>query len=78
MIEATVQEKILEDLGRLSTELQLRALELVHSLVVASRLPPGARVEDLAEVTGILDPTAAEEMRRAIEEGCETVHAEAW
>lgn len=71
MIETTVKEKILEDLAKLSPALQRRAQELVHALATADPLPRGASVEDLAEVTGILDPAAAEEMRRAIEEGCE-------
>lgn len=80
MIETTVQEEILRDLRRLPVDLQHRAQALVHSLTLSGNveLPPGARAKDLMEVTGILDPDSAREMRDAIEAGCEQVDPDAW
>lgn len=66
MVHPAIKEQILDDLGRLSPELQRRALELVRSL--AETAPKGASIEDLLGVAGTLDKRSAREMREAIEE----------
>jgi hypothetical protein len=71
-----VKEQILSDLDRLSPEKQQRAAQLVHELV--PRLPKGASIDDLLEVTGTLDDESARQMMEAIEEGCERVDEDGW
>lgn len=75
MTPSTVKQQILEDLDRLSPELQRRAQELVHGLVVR---PAGTPGKDLVRFSGILDEEGAREMQRVIEEGCERVDLDAW
>ena len=76
MIEPTVKERILQDLDRLSPELQHKAVQLVHQLV--SPLPKGASIEDLMSLAGTLDDESAREMIAAIEEGCERIDPQDW
>jgi hypothetical protein len=76
VIEPTIKEQILKDLDRLSPELQQRALELVHGLVIPA--PQGASIEDLLSLSGTLDKESAREMREAIEEHCERIDPSAW
>lgn len=70
-----IQKEILENLERLSPELQKRALRLVHGL---SSRPRGASVEDLLSLSGSLDEESAREMREAIEENCERIDPHEW
>ncbi len=76
MAEPAVKERILKDLDQLSLEQQRRAADLAHGLV--SPLPKGATVADLLQVAGTLDRLSAQEMLRAIEEGCERVDPDEW
>ena len=71
-----VKDQILQDLDRLSPELQKRAAALVHGLITP--LPKGASVEDLIKLGGTLDNQSAREMIQAIEEGCERVDLNEW
>ena len=76
MVIAAIKEQILNDLDRLPPDRQLRAAELVHSLLA----PPlqGASVEALMSLSGTLDNQSAREMTDAIEEGCEQVDLDEW
>lgn len=76
MVDPVIKEQILSELGRLSPDLQRRALELVHGLTRST--PKGASVEDLLNVSGTLDRESAREMREAIEQYCERVDPDAW
>ena len=71
MPKTALRKQILEDFERLSPELQKRARDLVHGLVVAR--PKGATVDDLHPLVGILDEDSARQMMEAIEQGCERV-----
>lgn len=76
MVMPEVKQRILDDLDRLPREKQLEAAQMVHSLV--STRPRGATVEEVMSVTGLIDHESAEQMRRAIEEGCERIDRDEW
>jgi hypothetical protein len=76
MVEPTVKEQILNDLERLSPEMQARAAQLVHSLV--STTPRGVPGRDLLRFAGTIDAESIREMEEAIEDGCERIDPEAW
>jgi hypothetical protein len=76
VIEPTVKEKILKELDRLSPELQIRALRLVHELVDPH--PRGASVKDMMALGGLFDEESAREIREAIEEHCERIDLDEW
>lgn len=76
MIEPTIKEQILKDLDRLSPELQIRALRLVHELVDPH--PRGASVEDMMALGGLFDEESAREIKEAIEEHCERIDLDEW
>lgn len=76
MVVPAVKERVLRDLDKLSPALQERAAELVHSLVTTT--PPGTPISELHRFYGAFDPASVEEMRAAIEEGCEQVDADEW
>jgi hypothetical protein len=76
MVLPAVKEQILNDLDRLSPELQRRAADLVHGLV--SPLPKGTSGRELLRFAGTLDDESAREMNEAIEQGCERVDLDAW
>lgn len=78
MIEPTIKEQILKDLDRLSQELQIRALRLVHELVDPHPNPAGASVEDMIALGGLFDEESAREIREAIEEHCERIDLDEW
>lgn len=75
MVMPAIKEQILNDLDRLSPEKQKRAADLVHGLLAPP--PRGASVEELMTVVGTLDDESANEMKAAIEEGCELVRSTA-
>jgi len=64
MVLPAIKEQILSDLGRLSPDLQRRALELVQGL--ATQAPKGASIDDFLELAGTLDERSAREMKDAI------------
>jgi hypothetical protein len=69
MVDPTVQEQILNDLERLSPQMQARAVQLVHGLV--SQIPKGSPGRDLLRFAGLLDSESVRQIEEAIEEGCE-------
>lgn len=71
MTTPAVKKQILEDLDRLSPELQQRAADLVHGLVETT--PRGTPGRELLRFSGTLDDESARQMSEAIEEGCERV-----
>lgn len=76
MVEPAIKEQILNDLDRLSPQQQLRAAEMVHSLV--SPLPKGTPGRELLRFVGSIDEESVRQMRDAIEEGCERVDPCDW
>lgn len=71
MPKIAMRKQIVDDFDRLSPDLQERARDLVHGLVVTR--PKGATVDDLTPVVGILDEDSARQMMEAVAAGCEQV-----
>lgn len=78
MSQPSIKQQILDDLDRLSPELQRRALELVRGLARSTARPEGTPGKDLLPFVGILDEAAAAQMERIIEDGCERIDPDAW
>jgi hypothetical protein len=76
VVNPAIQEQILQDLSRLSSQQQQQAADFVHGL--ASAPPKGASFQDLKAVVGTLDDEAAKEMMDAIEEGCGQIEPDGW
>ncbi len=74
MNDEYVRAELLKKIDLLSPALQHQVLEYTNSLVKDA----GAGKKDFLALSGILDPLAAEEMMRAIEEGCEKVDLDGW
>ena len=72
---AAIEQEIIERVSKLDTEKQQRVLEFVRSLDA----PQGIRGEDLiARAHKVnFDPADLEQMKQAIEEGCERIESEA-
>jgi hypothetical protein len=66
-----------EEIDRLNPEQQQRLLEIARGLK-SSTLPPGTTWEEIREFTGTISHEDAEDMRRAIEEGCENIDYNSW
>jgi hypothetical protein len=74
--EPAIKEQILRDLDRLSPQQQRQAAEMVHTLV--SPLPKGTPGRELLRFVGTIDRESAQQMKEAIEEGCERVDPRDW
>ncbi len=75
MIDTEVQSQLVEQLEKLPLSKQQRVLDYARSLAEPLRGSPG---KDFLELCGTLSPEAAEEMTRAIEEGCEQIDLDDW
>ncbi len=62
-------DKVVELLKTLPQELQRRVLEFARGL--AQSTPHGVPGRELLHLAGTISPEDAEQMRQAIEEGCE-------
>lgn len=76
MVNPAVKKAILDDLERLGAEKQQQAQTLVHGLLGTP--PPGTPGRDLLRFAGSLDEKSAQEILKAIEEGCERVDPDGW
>ncbi len=74
MIDEYVRSELLRKIDLLSPGLQHQVLDYADSLLKEV----GAPKKDFLALSGILDPLSAEEMMRAIEEGCENVDWDGW
>jgi hypothetical protein len=74
MIDEYVRSELLKKIELLSPPLQRQVLDYTNTLVEEV----GTGKKDFLALSGILDPLAAEEMMRAIEEGCEKVDLDGW
>jgi hypothetical protein len=75
---ATIPEEVTNIVSRLPQDKQQQVLDYVRSVEQAliatpSPLPPGTPFEKLRAFKPTISREAAEEMERAIEEGCETI-----
>ena len=76
MVIPESKDRIVRDVDALPADMQRLATDLVHGLVSGpSRGVPGAR---LAAFAGSIDGASAEQISRAVEEGCEIVDASQW
>ena len=75
MAHLSRKTEFLEILDDLPAEAQDRVVDLVRCLAAMREPVPGSR---LASLVGILDPEQAQQMSRAIADGCETVDANDW
>jgi len=78
MTEPSIKQQILDDLDRMSPELQGRAHDLIHGLAASDSRAEGTPGKDLLRFAGILDEEGAREIERVIDEGCERVDPDAW
>ena len=69
MADVTITDRITEQVGHLPPGLQRRVLDFVEAL--AQSRPKGEPGAHLLRFAGSLDPQSAQEMRSAIEEGCD-------
>jgi len=74
---ATLTEELLDVVGRLPDAQQRLVLDYARALTAPSRPPspppPSKPASDFLAFRPSMPPEDAEEMRRAIEEGCETI-----
>ncbi len=71
-----VKDEIAAEVDKLPVDLQEQVLRFVVTLVQSA--PKGESGSELRRFAGCLDPVSAEEMKQAIEEGCERVDTGEW
>jgi hypothetical protein len=76
MASRSVRDRVLEELERLGPEDRERILDFARHL--GSAPARGTRGTDLLRFAGAVSSEAAEEMTRAIEEGCERIDVSEW
>jgi hypothetical protein len=76
MIDSAIKDQLLKQVDQLTLEGQHQVLEFVNSLAKRSSSKIGPK--NFLELCGILDSQSAEEMRQAIEEGCERIDPNDW
>jgi hypothetical protein len=76
MTITTLHDQLLKQVDQLSAEDQHRVLEFASTLLKTN--PPKNRPKHFLELFGTLDSQSAEEMKQAIEEGCERIDPNDW
>ena len=76
MINPEIEREIMQQLHHLPADLQRRVLNFAYALALS--LPKGAPGKDMLQFSGIMEKDDAQEIHRAIEEGCERVDASEW
>lgn len=72
---AAIEQEIIERVSQMDIEKQKRVLEFVRSLGHPQGIPGEDLVARAHQIN--FDPADLEEMKRAIEEGCERIESEA-
>jgi hypothetical protein len=75
-MSASIKQEIIEQLDKLPIELQKRVLDFTHALVLPE--PKGVPGSELLKFVGIMTPEEAEDLAKAIEEGCEQIDEDEW
>ena len=75
-MDPSITQEIVERLHELPAPQQQLVLDVVRSL--ASHKPQGVPAQDLLPLAGAITAEDARQMMTAIEEGCESVDANAW
>lgn len=69
-------EKVVEQLRTMPPELQWRVLEFTRALSIST--PRGVPGKDLLRFSGMISITDLEQMREAIDQGCEKIDTNEW
>lgn len=72
-----VRQEIERKIEQLPLDMQEQVLRFVSSLATSTQ-PIGEGGAKLRQFSSVIDPVSAQEMTRAIEEGCERVDAVDW
>jgi hypothetical protein len=75
-MDASIVDKVVEQLKALPNEMQWRVLEFTRSLSVSA--PQGVSGKQLLRFAGTVSLGDVKLMREAIEQGCEKVDANEW
>ena len=75
-MDASIVDKVVEQLKALPNELQWRVLEFTRALSLST--PHGVSGKQLLRFAGAVPPGDVKLMREAIEQGCEQVDANEW
>jgi hypothetical protein len=76
VIDASLQNELIQEVEQLPPPLQRKVIIYAHSL--KKYVPKGTAGKDLREFAGILSPEEAEAMLKVIEEGCERIDPNGW
>ena len=76
MTVQTIESAIYEQLEKLSLEQRRQVLEFARSL--ATPKIQGVPGRSLLRFAGIIDGADLEELKQAVEEGCEQIHPNDW
>ena len=71
-----LKKQLLEQIEKLTPRQQKQVLDF--ALELSGKLPAGISGEELLEFVGLFPPEDLEQMKRAIEEGCEQIDASEW
>ncbi len=75
-MNTTVIDKVIEQLKSLPYELQWRVLEFTRALALS--VPRGVPGQQLLRFAGVIPFDDVQQMRQAIEQGCEQVDVNEW
>jgi len=75
-VSTSIKQEIIEQIDKMPIELQKQVLDFVHTLIL--RELKGVPGVELLKFVGILKSEEAEEMARAIQEGCEQTDKSEW
>ncbi|HGJ65484.1 TPA: hypothetical protein ENS27_08865 [bacterium] len=75
-MSASIKQEIIEQIDKMPIDLQKRVLDFAHALVLSE--PKSIPGRDLLKFVGIMTPEEAEEMAKAIEDGCEQIDESGW
>ena len=76
MVDATLEIKISDCLGKLPVEKQRQVLEVARTLATSPL--QGVRGSDLLQFAGTIDESDLGAMSQAIKDGCERIDADEW
>lgn len=75
-MENKIIEKVVEQLRTMPPELQWRVLEFTRALSIST--PRGVPGKDLLRFCGMISIADLEQMREAIDQGCEKIDTNEW
>ena len=76
MVSQSIEKQLHDVLDKLPLDKQRRVLDFARGL--NGGIPPGTPGKDLLKFAGSISTEDAEQMRHAIEEGCERIDPNEW